>query len=118
MQVKIYSQRDKSQTHEVAGHIYSQQERTRRALKKLGMFWGLALISVPLPVVHFVLVPVFFFVGPLMAHKTYKEEITLESTTMNCPECGKSVQFNQNSGLWPLHDFCPECRSRIYFDQA
>src|SRR5512140_1627824 len=38
-------------------------QRTRRALKSLGIFWGLAVVSVLVPIAHFVLVPGFFVLG-------------------------------------------------------
>lgn len=118
MQVLVYSQRDKSQIHEMAGHVFSQQEKMKRALKKLGLFWGIAVLSVFAPVVHFVLVPAFLLLGPFLAAKTYREEVILEACDLPCPECGKTSHFDKISGQWPLTNGCEHCRNRIYFDLA
>src|SRR2546430_11483996 len=42
---------------------FNRQQRTRRALEGLGKWWGVALLSVFIPVAHFVLVPSFVLYG-------------------------------------------------------
>ncbi len=42
-------------------------QRLSRALGGLGIFWGLALIGLFIPVAHFLLVPAFFTAGIVMA---------------------------------------------------
>src|SRR5438128_11625865 len=41
---------------------FNRQQRTRRALAGLGRWWGVALLSVFIPVAHFILVPSFLIV--------------------------------------------------------
>lgn len=118
MKINVYSQRDNVTLHELAGHTYTKQERTRRALTRLFAFWGLAVVSILIPVFHFVLVPLFFLLAPFLARKTYKEEATLEACEIPCPECKQLTKFQKNSGQWPLHDNCPHCMNRIYFDHV
>ena len=42
---------------------FSKDERVRRALRGLGEWWGIALLSVFIPVAHFILVPSFLLYG-------------------------------------------------------
>lgn len=116
MKVIVYSQKDKSEILELVGHIYAPPEKMKRAMQRLGMFWGMALLSVLIPVAHFILVPLFFLIGPFLSYKAYKEEGALEACDIICPECKKASTFDKNSGEWPLHQPCPQCMNRIYFD--
>ncbi|WP_413291164.1 hypothetical protein [Bdellovibrio sp. HCB337] len=116
MQIQVYTQRDKSSIRELKASVFSQQERLKRSLIKLFAFLGLALVSVLIPVMHFVLVPLFAILAPFFARKTYQEEVVLEACTIECPECHQNTQVSKTSGQWPLHNICSHCRNRIYFD--
>lgn len=116
MKISVYSQRDNASIHEINGHVFTKQERTKRSMTRLGGFWGLAVVSILIPVFHFVLVPLFFLLAPFLARKTYNEEVVLEACEIDCPECKKRATFAKNSGQWPLHNNCPHCMNRIYFD--
>lgn len=118
MKISVYSQRDNANTFEINGHVFSKQERTKRSLTRLFVFWGLAVASILIPVFHFVLVPLFFLLAPFIARKTFKEEVALEECELECPECKKLAAFAKNSGQWPLHSNCPHCMNRIYFDHV
>jgi hypothetical protein len=116
MKILVYSQRDKSKIYDLAGHVYSQQEKTKRSLQRLFGFWGIAVLSILVPVAHFVLVPAFLIIAPFLAYKSYKEDVHLEACEISCPECGKNGTFAENSGQWPLHNNCPHCMNRVYFE--
>ncbi|RYZ83520.1 MAG: hypothetical protein EOP06_19845 [Proteobacteria bacterium] len=118
MKVLVYGQPNHAESLEIPGHAYAQQERTSRAIKRLFAFLGLAVLSILVPVFHFVLVPAFLIIAPFVAYKAYQEEVTLEAAQIVCPECKQSVLFAKNSGVWPLHAACPSCRNRIYFDKS
>lgn len=116
MQIQVYTQRDKSSIRDLSAHVFSQQERMKRALTRLFTFLGLAIVSVLIPVAHFVLVPLFLMLAPFLTVKTYKEEVVLDACTLECPECRQVTQISKSSGQWPLHNTCSHCRNRIYFD--
>src|SRR5881398_479220 len=42
---------------------FNREQRWRRALAGLGKWWGVALLSVLIPVAHFLLLPSFFVYG-------------------------------------------------------
>lgn len=118
MKISVYSQRDNASIHEISGHVFSKNERTKRALILLFGFWGLAAVSILIPVLHFVLVPLFILIAPFIAKKTFNEEVTLDACELSCPECKQLAKFAKTSGQWPLHSNCPHCMNRIYFDHV
>lgn len=67
--------------------------RLGRVLAGLGMFWGLALISVFIPVAHFLLVPTFAVAGIVMAAKRAREDRRLVLLRGACPRCGAAQEF-------------------------
>lgn len=68
---------------------FTRRERWRRALAGLGKWWGIAVLSVFIPVAHFLLVPSFFlygiakFIGGLAG-----VEVTRDGRG-RCPDCGE-----------------------------
>lgn len=67
---------------------FDREGRVRRALAGLGQWWGIALLSVLIPVAHFVLVPAFLAYG---AWRFFQRLGTAELATGargTCPDCG------------------------------
>ena len=56
-------------------------------LKKLSLFWALALFSVMIPLLHFVLVPAFLVVGIVAFLGQYKNEFYTKAANCLCPQC-------------------------------
>lgn len=115
MLISVYSQRDQIAVHDLTARVFSKKERSQRALIRLFGFWGIAVLSILIPVFHFVLVPLFVLLGPYIAYKTAQEEVTLDPCEIPSPECGGHAAFTKNSGQWPLYNTCPHCLHRIYF---
>ncbi|QLY27014.1 hypothetical protein [Bdellovibrio sp. KM01] len=89
--------------------VFNQADKTRTALKKLALWWGLSLISVLLPVVHFVLVPLFFFLGFFFAWKGFKSEGQVLDGRTTCPHCGNPVNVGKGELNWPVTEICQSC---------
>ena len=66
---------------------FSRDERVRRALGALGKWWGIALLSVFIPVAHFILVPSFLLYGIWQ----FAQRIGTTTQTIDahgvCPDC-------------------------------
>lgn len=80
---------------------YDRARRVRRALRGLGTWWGAALVSVLIPVAHFVLVPAFFFFGVY----TFARRLTTDQVALSgrgtCPDCGREQALDV-AGRWSL----------------
>lgn len=118
MKITLQTQVDKLTIAEGDVVEYSKSERTKRSLKTLGAFWGAAILSVLIPVLHFFLVPGLFLIGPVMAWVQYKKELKIIKLVGKCPECEKEITFQNLSGTWPLKQVCPLCSEQIHILSA
>lgn len=116
--VKIISDRKASTT---AGEIRIQKwnpsERTRRAIQKWGLVWGVGLVCVFLPLLHFILVPLCILIGPFAGYWFYKREKSFLGGTARCPECGKDFSLSKSLKL-PMRDVCSECRASVKVEEV
>lgn len=76
----------------------------KQAFKIFGIVWGIGALTVPIPLIHFVAVPVCLFSGPLVGWIVYRMWSKTEEwvADVKCPACGKSSTLKVNR----------------YFDQA
>lgn len=97
---------------------FNQAQKTRVAIKKLAIFWGIALVCVLIPVFHFVLVPLFFFLGFFFAYRGYKSEGQVLSGETTCPHCGTKVIVKKAELAWPITEICQGCARVVRMEKA
>lgn len=90
-------------------HLFTQRERMQQALKKLALFWGISLLSILIPVFHFVTVPLFFFLGIFFAFRSSKSEGQVTGGLNTCPHCQAKVEIKKAELQWPLSEICQSC---------
>ena len=89
-------------------------QRFARTLAGLGMFWGLGLASVFIPVAHFVLVPTFAVAGVVMAVKRAREDRRLLLVRGACPRCGTMQELRPGGRFVDGRSFdCPSCHGNL-----
>jgi hypothetical protein len=89
-------------------------ERLLRTAAGLGLFWGLALVSVFIPVAHFILVPTFVLAGIAVAVMRAREATRLLRVHGTCPRCGKEQDFEIGGRLTPARQLdCPKCHNNL-----
>lgn len=88
---------------------FHPQDRMMNAIKKLAMFWGIMILTVFIPVFHFILVPLFFFIGLFMARRAYKSEGRVISGVVPCPNCSTKVEVSRGDLNWPISEICQNC---------
>lgn len=116
--IKIPFDRKEETPGEVCVKSFSKKERGVRALKTLGVCWGLAVASVIIPIAHFILVPGFFIAGIfLSSHAYFTEKIILEGKG-SCPKCRTPLQIKQSNYKWPLTEICQNCRADLLIAQV
>ncbi len=103
------------------GEVYirtlSKQERVGKALKMLGICWGLAVVSVLAPVLHFFLVPAFLLAGPVVGYMAYGRQRIVLGGLVSCPRCEEEMDVHSGAARWPLEELCPGCRTRMSVHQ-
>jgi hypothetical protein len=107
---KISSSSGKEAAIQFSLRTLSSQERKKLALKALGTFWGLSLLTIPLPPIHWVTVPGFFFFGIYWAIRKLREDVHFEAFAFPCPECAQEVRVVPQVRRNPLAFVCPHCR--------
>ena len=87
--------------------------RVGRSIKTLLILWAVALGCIPLPGLHFVLVPGFFISGIVFAVLRSRASVVLDEKALTCPKCGKPVPVEAGTTGWPAKVLCNECSSRL-----
>jgi hypothetical protein len=104
---------EKKTLGEVITQHWEQKERTERALKSLGLFWGIAIFCIIIPIAHFILVPSFLLAGPIVAYFTYSQSDIIQGGSGPCPNCQKPFKVARMKIKWPLNDVCSECHAAV-----
>lgn len=73
--------------------------RVRRAARTWAACWGLAVLAVFLPGLHFVLVPLLLVLGPALGLRHAREHVTLLAAEGACPACAAPQRFAP-AGAW------------------
>jgi hypothetical protein len=84
----------------------------------LGLFWGLAVVSVLLPVVHFVLVPALLIAGPITALARYRRASGVLGGEGVCPECDALLTVESAADEWPFSEVCETCGAAVRIQKA
>jgi hypothetical protein len=88
--------------------------RAARALAGLGACWALALVSVFIPVAHFVLVPSFTVAGIVVAGLRLREDRRLVGVSGTCPRCGTEQEFEAGGRFEDDRTLdCPRCHQLL-----
>lgn len=97
--------------------LFEKKDCMRRALKRLALFWLLALLSIPIVFAHWILVPGFFIFGPIAAYLVYKMKEAKDKASGVCPECNKAVDVKlEPKDLIPKWTYCPSCSNSLHID--
>ncbi len=93
---------------------YERAQRVRRSLRGVGTWCGAALVSVLIPIAHFVLVPSFFLYGVY----TFARRLTADQAALagrgTCPDCGREQTLDV-TGRWsvPRTTSCRYCQRSL-----
>jgi hypothetical protein len=98
---------------EIQFQEWDAQMRMRRALKIWGTCWGIAVVTVFIPGMHFILVPSFLLGGPIAAYRVYQQTSTVLGGTGVCPSCGQEFKIARSKPKWPINDVCDHCRDAV-----
>ena len=93
-----------------------QREAVKRGLIGWLGCWGLAVVTLPIPLVHFVAPPLLILLGPLIGfvvYRLYHGAVDISQGGGLCPDCGTEVVIGPRPEHWPLHLVCTVCESRL-----
>jgi hypothetical protein len=92
----------------------SPAERFRRTAAGFGLCASLALVSLFIPVAHFVLVPTFVGAAIVVAVSRAREDTRLLRVHGVCPRCATAQDF-KGGGRFTLTRYldCPKCHTNL-----
>src|SRR5215470_4648555 len=94
-------------------------QRFGRVVAGLGVFWGLALAGLFIPVAHFVLVPTFLAAGIITAVVRSREDRRLILLRGSCPRCGVSQELKPGGRFADGRALnCPKCHGNLTLTTA
>ncbi len=90
--------------------VFSRKEQKTRAIKALLIFWLIALVSILIPIAHFILVPGFLIAGAIVASRKWRITEEGHEAAGVCPACDQQIvlDLDKNSDL-PQWVHCPNC---------
>lgn len=98
--------------------VLSLSERISRASKKILVFWAAAILAILPPVLHFILVPLFFLLGLYLGVRSYLQTKLIFGGEVACPGCTQAVAINPQPEIWPLTVYCTHCRLGLKINRA
>lgn len=93
--------------------IWSAQERSRRALKALGVCWGIGLFCVILPIIHFFAVPGLLIAGLVLFARLSAQESLVLGGEGACPECKRTFRIARAPNRFPMDELCEHCKRSV-----
>lgn len=116
--IRLISTQDMSKVISIQGDLIplTKQQLMKRALKKSGLFFGLAMASIFIPVFHFVLVPALLIISAISFFKEFSPTYFLKiESTSTCVQCAKPLQ--KDYVLKDDHKVtCGECHCRYILE--
>lgn len=88
---------------------FTPGQRAWRAGKLFAIFFALALFSVFIPVLHFVLVPAFCLIATACAMFYAMQDRAVEIAEGICPYCGKTTLLPKAQFEGEFRDSCQQC---------
>ena len=98
---------------EVRIQTWDRKQRVKRGLKLLGFCWAMSLVTVIIPLAHFILVPGFFIAGPIGAWIISGQDSVILGGQGTCPSCDTFLTIVRGPNRWPLSDLCAQCQASV-----
>ena len=91
----------------------TREERMKKGFKASGIFWLLAVCCLPIPLMHFILVPLNLALGGIKAWSFWTSQAVINDGHTKCPRCQAAVTFTDQPEKWPLKILCQACGYQV-----
>ena len=103
---------------EVRVERWDGSARLVRAAKSWALLWALAVVSILVPVAHFVLVPAFLLAGPIAGVARYRQRSGVLGGEATCPSCGARMIIEARADRWPFLEHCEACGRAVWVERT
>ena len=83
------------------------------ASKVLLITWGITILFLFIPVLHFVLVPAGILFGLFRFYRAFGFQVVLLNGSINCPKCQHAYPAKNEAFNWPKIEVCPNCQTDL-----
>ena len=97
---------------ELDERLWTKQDATKKAVMALLACWAMAGLTVFIPIVHFVSVPGFLLIGPVLAfvlYRSFNGKRDLRTRDATCPKCKQPLEISGPESVWPQTGRCDQC---------
>ena len=95
------------------------RERVKRAAVVFGAFIAVAIVALPIPIVHFVLVPGGLLLAVVMGAFRLREGSIFQGVEGRCPFCGTEQRFPLAGRFsLPKDLHCINCKRKLVLETA
>jgi hypothetical protein len=115
--VKTVSAYERTGTGVVPVREWSEDDRTKRAMKRLAICWIGAIPAAALPP-HIPWILLMLLAGPILAMLAWRSKGTIQHCEVDCPDCGKKVPVEEQPASWPVGARCRACGNIFSIEQA
>jgi hypothetical protein len=107
------------QTARVELAVHDPADRLKRAGVAFGVGLGVAVIALPIPIVHLMLVPAGLLIGLGVAVLRLGQGETFRGARGRCPYCGTDQRFTLLGRFrLPKTVYCSSCQRELYLDDG
>ena len=108
--VQSRDHRDLPTTHaSITKVVWDSPERTKNALRTLGMMLTFTFLSIFIPLLHFILVPTLFIASFVLAMDKFGEKVRNEGGTGECPKCHQTFKVQPSKWGTRITNVCDHC---------
>lgn len=94
---------------------FNHGDRVRRAISGWAGCWVVGAIALPIPIVHFIVVPAMAILGPVLGFIRFRADRASRSVDVKCPVCNQDVAIRLDAGdRVPLYTYCPQCDGALH----
>ncbi len=90
----------------------TDRARFKRATKTSAILFGLAVACLPIPPIHWVLVPAFLIAAIVSFFIRIGTDELLDGQ-IACPKCQGSFELESQPPAWPLDLTCHKCKAQL-----
>lgn len=94
----------------------SQTKRLQGTATTFAKFGTMTAVSVVIPILHFVTVPLGLVLTAALSYAAYKKNYDLKDFEIHCPHCDQKSKANVSGQDLPLRTFCGQCRHMVYLN--
>lgn len=93
--------------------VWDKTDRSKNAMRTLGMWLLFTFVSVFIPFAHWILVPSLLVASFVLALEKLNEASRSEGGTGECPKCHQSFRIQPSKWSSRLTDNCEHCQTDV-----